>query len=202
MDLEAIDKAQEVCCRLRSARLRLRGDYAKPDMKAVGKAKVIAFSAILLASQLVFAKEGKAQDGCQSAIEGVTRDIQGRIGAVTTIKRLSTAEFRGDGDMMQTYKSPFNNADEIVVFYLGSAMGRGSVTRQQGQAGYNIMNSPQLTRTYAQQIISACEPVASVKFFYWEWYQGWSLNKDNELVEDKCKNPDGSNYYWGQNICV
>ena len=121
---------------------------------------------------------------------------------MTTIKRLSTTEFKGDSDMMQTYQSPFNNADEIVVFYLASAMGRGSVTHQQGQAGYNIMNSPQLTRTYAKQIISACEPVASVKFFYWEWYQGWSLRKGNELVEDECKNPDGSNYYWGQNICV
>ena len=194
--------AEEICCRARSARFRLRDVYAKPSMKPADTVKAIAFSAILLSSQLVFTKEGKAQDRCQAAIQGVTSDIQGRIGAVTTIKRLSTAEFKGDSDMMQTYQSPFNNADEIVVFYLASAMGRGSVTRQQGQAGYNIMNSPQLTRKYAEQIISACDPVASVKFFYWEWYQGWSLRKGNELVEDECKNPDGSNYYWGQNICV
>jgi hypothetical protein len=171
-------------------------------MKPVISIKGILFSVILVVSQVVVVKAGKAQDRCQAAIEGVSSDIQERIGAVTTIKRVSTAEFRGEGEMMQTYRSPFSNADEIVVFYLASAMGRGSVTRQQGQAGYNIMNSPKLTKKYAQQIISACEPVASVKFFYWEWYQGWSLDKNNELVADECKNPDGSNYYWGQNICV
>lgn len=182
--------------------IRIQIYYAKPGINPVTKTKGVIFSVILVASQLILMKEGKAQDRCQAAIEGVTSDIQGRIGAVTTIKRLSTAEFKGESEEMQTYQSPFNNADEIIVFYLATAMGRQPVSRKQGQAGYNIMNSPKLTRTYAQKIISACEPVASVKFFYWEWYQGWSLNKDNELVEDECKNPDGSNYYWGQNFCV
>lgn len=166
-------------------------------------AKSILLTVMLAVLQLATPKEGKAQDRCQAAVSGVSSDIQGRIGAViTNIKKVSTVEWRGDGDFMQTYQSPFNNADEIVIFYLASDMGRGSITRKQGQAAENIMNSSQLTREYAQQIISACEPVASVKFFYWEWYQGWSLHKNNELVEDKCKNPDGTNYYWGENVCV
>lgn len=172
-------------------------------MKSPAFAKSILSAAILVITQLATAKEVKAQNSCQAAIYGVAADIQERIGAViANTRRLSTAEWRGDNDFMQTYKSPFNNADEIVVFYLASDMGRGSITRKQGQAAENIMNSSQLTREYAQQIISACEPVASVKFFYWEWYQGWSLNRNNELVEDKCKNPDGTNYYWGENVCV
>ena len=163
----------------------------------------ILFAVILVVSQLSTAKEAKAQNRCQTAIDAVTIDIQARIGAVIgNIKKVNTAEWRGDGDFMQTYRSPFNNADEIVVFNLASDMGRGSITRKQGQAAENIMNSSQLTREYAQQIISVCKPVASVKFFYWEWYQGWSLYSNNELVEDKCKNPDGSNYYWGENVCV
>ena len=175
--------------------------YAKPGMNPVITTKGIVFSVILVASQLVVMKEGKAQDRCQAAIEGVRSDIQGRIGAVTTVGRFSTAEFRGSSESMETYQSPFNNADEIIIFSLKTEMDMQPVSRKQDRAGYNIMNSPKLTRTYAQKIISDCEPVASVKFSYWEWTQGWSLNKDNELVEDKCKNSDG-NLYWGQNLCV
>jgi len=172
-------------------------------MKSSAFAKSILIAVIIIIAQLETTKEVKAQDRCQASIDGVTSDIQERIGAViANTKRVSTAEWKGDAELMQTYKSPFNNADEIVVFYLASDMGRGSITRKQGQAAENIMNSSQLTREYAQQIISACDPVASVKFFYWEWYQGWSLHRNNELVEDKCKNPDGSNYYWGENVCV
>lgn len=103
---------------------------------------------------------------------------------------------------MQSYQSPFSNADEIVVFNLASDMGRGFVSRKQAQAAENIMNSSMLTRDYAQKIIAACEPVASVKFFYWEWYQGWSLQRNNDLVQDKCKSPDGSSLVWGENICL
>jgi hypothetical protein len=173
------------------------------EVNPVAVAKHILLSGILLVSQPATIKEARAQDRCQAAIAGVKQDIQGRIGAVVNrIERVRTAEWRGDGDFMQTYKSPFRNADEIVVFNLASDMGRGSITRKQGQAAEDIMNSSQLTQKYAQRIISACEPVASVKFFYWEWFQGWSLHRNNELLEDKCKNPDGSKYYWGENICV
>jgi len=172
-------------------------------MKSSAFAKSILFAVILVITQLATTKEVKAQNRCQEAIDGVRSDIQVRIGAVIAhTKRASTAEWRGDRDYMQTYKSPFNNADEIIVFYLTSDMERGSITRKQGQAAENIMNSSQLTRKYAQQIISACEPVASVKFSYWEWMKGWSLHSNNELVEDKCKNPDRSNFYWGENVCV
>jgi len=71
---------------------RIQIYYAKPGMNPVTKTKGVIFSVILVASQLILMKEGKAQDRCQAAIEGVTSDIQGRIGAVITIKRLSTAE--------------------------------------------------------------------------------------------------------------
>ncbi len=166
-------------------------------------ARSYVFAGIFLVLQLGTFEEVKAQDKCQSVLTGVREDIQGRIGAViSSTKSISAKEWRGDGEFMQTYQSPFNNADEIVVFYLASDMGRGPATRRQAQAAENIMNSSRLTREYAQQIISACEPVASVKFFYWEWFQGWSLHRNNELIEDKCKNPDGSNYYWGENVCV
>lgn len=165
--------------------------------------KTIILSTILAIYQLTLIKETKAQDGCQAAIEGVKFDIQGRIGAVVSnVKRVSTIEWKGDGEFMKNYQSPFNNADEIIVLHLASHMGRGSITRKQGQAAENIMNSSQLTREYAEQITSTCGPVASVKFFYWEWYQGWSLHRNNELVEDKCKNPDGSKFYWGENVCI
>jgi len=190
-------------CRSRNNRLKFGDTCSSAGVKSSAFAKSILIAVVLIIAQLETTKEVKAQNRCQAAIDGVTSDIQERIGAViASTKRVSTAEWKGDGEIMQTYKTPFNNADEIVVFYLASDMGRGSVNRKQGQAAENIMNSSQLTREYAQQIISACDPVASVKFFYWEWYQGWSLHRNNELVEDKCKNPDGSNYYWGENVCV
>ncbi len=165
--------------------------------------RICLLTGIFFAGQVGSFEESKAQDKCQSVLTEVSADIQGRIGAViSSTKIISTQEWRGDGEFMQTYQSPFNNADEIVIFYLASDMGRGATTRKQAQAAENIMNSSRLTREYAQQIISACEPVASVKFFYWEWFQGWSLHRNNELIEDKCKNPDGSNYYWGENVCL
>jgi len=196
-------RRREESCRAKDSMVKIRKTDSTARMKLATATTSIVFSVILIVSQLATANEAKAQDRCQAAIEGVSSDIQGRIGGViNNIKRIGTAEWRGDDAFMQTYQSPFNNANEIVIFYLASDMGRGSITRKQGQAAENIMNSSQLTREYSQQIISACEPVASVKFFYWEWYQGWSLHSNNELVEDKCKNPDGSSYYWGENVCV
>ena len=172
-------------------------------MKSLSALRFLITVGILASTHLVINEDAKAQNGCQEAITEVSQDIEGRIGAVITrTERFNTARWRGDDEHMKTFRSPFNNADEIIVFYLASSMGRGSITRRQGQAAENIMHSSKLTREYSQKIIAACEPVASVKFFYWEWYQGWSLNSDNQLVEDKCKNPDGSNYYWGENMCV
>lgn len=148
-------------------------------------------------------KVASAQDKCQAALADASDDIQGRIGAVlTSTERVSTAKWRGDSESMLTYKSPLSNADEIVVFDLASEWQRGSAaTRRQGQAAENIMNSSQLTRDYAQKIISACNSVASVKFFYWEWYQGWSLHWPKNLVEDKCTAHGATSYYWGENKC-
>jgi hypothetical protein len=144
-----------------------------------------------------------AQYRCSAIIDQVRADTEQRVGAVVTeVSQTAVAEWKGESETMRTFESPVNNADEIVVFRLGSDMGRGSITRAQAQAAENIMNSPQLTRDYADRIIGACDPVASVKFFYWEWFQGWSLHQGNVLKQDQCKTPDGSNLSWGENLCL
>ncbi len=146
---------------------------------------------------------GYAQDKCLASIELVKRDIQGRLGAVVSeVKSMNVDEWKSGADFMSNIKSPFNDADHIVVIGLASHMGRENITQRQGQAAENIMSSPLLTRSYAKQIIEACEPVASVKFFYWEWYQGWSLHEGSILKEDKCKSPGESMFSWGENSCV
>jgi hypothetical protein len=146
---------------------------------------------------------GYTQDKCLDSIELVKRDIQGRLGAVISeVKSMNVDEWKRGVDYMSNVKSPFNNADHIVVISLASHMGRGSITQRQGQSAENIMSSPLLTRFYAKQIIDACEPVASVKFFYWEWYQGWSLHEGSILKEDKCKSPGESMFLWGENNCL
>ncbi|MCS5700065.1 hypothetical protein NZK32_13550 [Cyanobium sp. FGCU-52] len=104
-------------------------------------------------------------------------------------------------------RSPFNEADRIVVFHLAShlALGKNAPTKRQGLAAENIMTSPLLTRAYAKQIIEACKSVASVKFFYWEWFQGWSLRKGKMLEADKCLelyDPKRKEIFWGENLCL
>lgn len=158
---------------------------------------------LLVASGVAALPAASAQERCTETIAQVKEDIETRLGAVVSeVSRTNVAAWRGESESMQTFESPFNNADEIVVFHLGSDMGRGSITRTQAQAAENLMNSPQLTRDYADRIIRACDPVASVKFAYWEWFQGWSLHRGDILKQDKCKHPDGSNFYWGDNFCV
>lgn len=180
---------------------------SSPDgkMRSRSFAQRCAVAIAVISSQPLTSPSAHAQNRCQYAISEVIQDVEERIGAVISgVKLVSTAEWREEGSFTQSFQSPFNNADVIAIFYLASDMGRGSssTTRRQAQAAENLMNSSQLTREYAKKIISACEPVASVKFHYWEWFQGWSLHRNNELLEDKCKNPDSSNYYWGENFCA
>jgi len=165
------------------------------------------FSRIILAASLAITiQSGPAagQDQCLNSISEVRQDIEGRVGAVVgDIKSISLEEWKGDNEYATTIRSPFSNASHIVVFYLVSDMGRDrAVTRQQAQAAENIMSSSLLTRSYADKIIKACEPGASVKFYYWEWFQGWSLHDGNILKEDQCKSPRGDQLYWGDNICL
>lgn len=146
-----------------------------------------------------------AQDVCQAAIQGVRGDIEERLGAVVSnVETKTVQQWRGDRSDLASFDTPFNNADQIVVFNLASDMGRGTISRRQGQAAENIMRSSQLTRSYADRIIKACDPVASVKFFYWEWFQGWSLFPRNDLRQDECVVPTGPGTIlrWGQNICL
>jgi hypothetical protein len=151
----------------------------------------------------VSAGTGYAQDQCLDSIELVKRDIQGRIGAVVPhVENMSDADFYGS----ENARSPFTEADRIVVFYLAShmAVGKTAPTKRQGLAAENIIASPLLTRTYAKQIIEACKSVASVKFHYYEWFQGWSLHKGKMLKEDKCLENTRSRreVSWGENLCL
>lgn len=148
-------------------------------------------------------RAASARDKCLDSIASVKSDIEERLGGVVTAtKSMSVDDWKGDADFMREIESPFSDANLIVVFGLASHMGRGGISLKQGQAAENIMASPLLTRSYAKEIIESCEPVASVKFFYWEWYQGWSLHKGGVLKEDKCKEPGGSQLTWGENPCL
>ena len=152
---------------------------------------------------LLLPRASHAQDKCLDSIQRVKGDIEGRVGAVVTgVRTMNVDDWKRDAEFMQGVESPFSDANLIVVFGLASHMGRGSISPRQGQAAENIMSSPLLTRSYAKQIIESCEPVASVKFFYWEWYQGWSLHKGGVLKEDKCIMPGEGQMAWGENPCV
>lgn len=148
----------------------------------------------------ILSEPAKSQNTCSAVIQQVTNDVQGRLGA--SIDRVSiekSGQFFG-GEL----RSPFNNADEIVTFYLRSDMGRGTATPSQARAAYNIMQSSSLIRSYAEQIIKNCDPVVSVKFHYWSEFMGWSLLPGGSLSRDKCKfigdDPNGR-LGWGEHYC-
>lgn len=83
---------------------------------------------------------------------------------------------------------------------IGNAAQEG-VSQAESKAGDNITNSPILTKRYAEDIIAACESIASVKFSYYEWTVGWSLIPGMKLQKDKCKYPTDQPHRWGENPC-
>lgn len=145
-----------------------------------------------------------AQDGCTSTMASVSKDMQSRVGAlISEVKEYSPSQFASlYFQENYTYNSPFNNADRIVIFYLASDMGRGTATQNQSRAGSNLVDSPQLTKDYSRQIIDACKRVASVKFHYWNWFTGYSLHSDGQLLKDNCIEARRSNPYWGELPCA
>lgn len=64
-------------------------------------------------------------------------------------------------------RPPIKDADHILVIDLASHIGREKILNASEKAE-NIMPSPVLTRWHVNQIIEACEPVASERFFYSE----------------------------------
>lgn len=156
-------------------------------------------------------RPSSAQDRCQGSIAFVKNDIEGRLGArIFSVRVESAEEFREryranisprpPVAMMQQFRPPFQNADQIVTYTLYTAP---ELTPRQNQAAANIINSPRLTRSYAERVIAACSRVASVKFSYWERYEGWSLYPGNVLRQDRCKLLDNrARFLWGENPCL
>ena len=145
-----------------------------------------------------------ATNRCDAAIQAVRADIEAKRGAVVQqVRRLTVATWKRDNPTLQGFESPLPEADQIVVIALAAEAGPGTVTARHGAMAQTIMDSPQLTRRYAERIIAACQAVASVKFFHWEWYQGWSLFPQRQLREDRCLPPGVDlQLRWGENACL
>jgi hypothetical protein len=159
----------------------------------------------------------RAQDRCQIAISFVRNDVQNRlgaeIGAVTVEtdqqfreKYLAADRYGGErwappAAMMQQFRSPFRNRNQIVTFSLKAYFpGDPGGNQRQNAAAEDIMRSPRLIGSYAERIITACSGVASVKFFFYESSTGWSLHPGNVLRLDQGKLLDHrARFRWGEN---
>jgi len=138
-----------------------------------------------------------SDNNCMTAIKAVKDDIDDRLGAnIRKIEMIRAESFTGGSQ-----RSPFGDADGIILFTFNTNMGRGTATAAQNRAAYNIMFSPNLTREYAIPIIQNCDQVASVRFFYWSWFAGWSLHPGGQIINDRCVDIGSRNLSWGENKC-
>jgi len=148
-------------------------------------------SALLASSLVGISTPSHSQETCRSQLSEIKQDIEGRLGA----KILSLQKTANQN-------SPFGDAKIELSIRLGSATNSG-ITPSQSRAGENIINSPSLTKTYSQRIISSCADVASVVFRAYEYNQGWALQPGGQLQEMKCVDPNRDNYYaWGEMGCL
>lgn len=158
----------------------------------------------------------RAQDRCQIAISNVRNDVQNRLGAIiraVTVetdqqfreKYLAADRYGGTwappAAMMQQFRSPYRNRNQILTFSLKTCFpGDSGCNQRHNAAAEDIMRSPRLIGSYAEQIITVCSGVASVKFQYYEGYTGWSLHPGDVLRLDKSKLLDGrTRFRWGEN---
>jgi hypothetical protein len=112
------------------------------------------------------------------------------------------------GDMAQTRPSPFPGKPDVVLVQLdhdapGAGALGGTATAAQSGANTGIMSNPSLLRSFALRIAAACPTVASVKFNWRWWTEGFSSDGSGNLRKDQCihpsKRPSGPR--WGENFC-
>lgn len=141
--------------------------------------------------------QAQVQDQCQSAINYVRQDIDGRIGGMVA-----------SVETMEAERSPFPDARQEVIFYLEANMMRGSAlknpkaTPAQIQANANVVNSLKLGMEYATKIINSCSVVARVYFVLYELTQGYSLHQDRVIRRDRCYHGRYDYVPWGEQVCA
>jgi len=69
----------------------------------------------------------------------------------------------------------------------------------------SIVSSPNLTKKYALQIMSACTNVGSVRFWMWEYGISWSVDRIGQITQDRCIDYETWQrrpLVWGEMLCV
>lgn len=152
----------------------------------------ISLSCLALLTTLTMgtSKEAHSQESCKNQLSEIKQDIEGRLDAkIISIEKTANQN------------SPFRDAKHELTIRLGSVVNSG-ITPSQSRAGEKIINSPSVTSSYSQRIISNCTDVASILFTAYEYRVGWVLLPGGKLQQMKCMDWNRDNYYaWGKMGC-
>jgi hypothetical protein len=175
-------------------------------MKALISFVTLALSMASLAGRSAFANgrasayESIKDPRCLNAIHQVHSDIENRLGG-----DLQDVQIYSPASESPAAASPIPERQQRIVFNLNTQWSRGlQATQQAHNANQALTSSPQLTKKYTEQVLSACPDVGSVVFYMWEWGVGWSVGSDSNLVQDRCVYPSqGRSFYiWGEIGCT
>ena len=147
---------------------------------------------------------------CISAIHKVHSDIENRIGgAVGDVTFYDPSKQLTDSLNEKSNArvlSPIPSRQMRINFGLLSTGSRGrQASAQQQDKNSSLKSSPALTRKYAEQILSACSDVGSVRFWLWEYGISWSVDSSGQPVRDRCVDYETWQrrpLVWGEMLCV
>lgn len=147
---------------------------------------------------------------CISAIHQVHSDIENRVGgAVGEVTYYDPSQQSTDSPNEKSnvrILSPVPQRQMQINLDLLTQNSRGrQASPTEGAKNSSIVSSPNLTKKYAVQIISACPDVGSVRFWMWEWGVSWSVDGSGTVTRDRCVNYETWErrpLVWGEMLCV
>jgi len=185
-------------------------------MKLRLRTRALLVSSLLLTSRHVHAQDrpdayATIRDPvCINSIHKVHSDIDSRIGGlIGNVSYYDPSTQLTDSPYEKSNArvlSPIPSKQMQIKFGLLSTMSRGmQATIKQAEKNSSIIGSPDLTKKYAEQIISSCENVGSVRFWLWEYGISWSVDNNGQVLRDRCVDYDTWErrpLIWGEMFCT
>jgi hypothetical protein len=126
---------------------------------------------------------------CDSTLSDVLQDINVKGAMIAKIDRRDASFYDGN---------PFSNSEHLIIALEGSGQPSTNPKRA-AQAATDILNSPSLNLTWANQIMAACPEIAIVGFGMWRtgWQNMYYRFRDGRVRPKVCITELDSTRAWG-----
>ena len=140
---------------------------------------------------------------CNSAVLKVHSDIENRLGG--SVLEVVYADQSGNKKQLPVHNRHMGLAFRLLSQENVIPIGRRPITQSEASANISLVHSPSLVKDYAEQIVESCRNVGSVGVSMWELRVGWSVNRNMQLVQNRCVDYDTAQrrgLIWGEDLCV